>query len=46
MEEESVALEALGVNYLQGFFFARPRTVSGTRIGSNKLTTLRLLASL
>ncbi|MFT5449127.1 MAG: EAL and modified HD-GYP domain-containing signal transduction protein [Gammaproteobacteria bacterium] len=45
-EEESAALEALGVNYLQGFFFAKPRVVSGTRVGSNKLTTLRLLASL
>lgn len=45
-EEEYRALEALGVHYLQGFFFAKPRIVSGTRVGSNKLTTLRLLASL
>jgi EAL and modified HD-GYP domain-containing signal transduction protein len=45
-EEESSALEKLGVHYLQGFFFAKPRIVSGTRVSSNKLTTLRLLASL
>ena len=45
-EEEFAALEAPGVQFFQGFFFARPKVVSGTRIASSKLTVLRLLASL
>lgn len=45
-EEQYRAVESAGVDYFQGFFFARPRIVSGSRVSSNKLTTLRLLAKL
>ena len=45
-EGEFATLEALGVQFFQGFFFAKPKVVSGTRIASSKLTVLRLLASL
>jgi len=44
--QELAALQPLGVMYFQGFFFARPQVVSGTRVGSSKLTMLRLLAAL
>ncbi len=45
-EEAYKTLEALGVRYFQGFFFARPRIVAGTRLTSSKVMTLRLLAAL
>ncbi len=43
-EEEFQTLKALGVDYFQGYFFARPRIVSGKRLPTNKIALLRLLA--
>jgi EAL and modified HD-GYP domain-containing signal transduction protein len=43
-EEEFQTLKALGVDYFQGYFFARPRIVSGRRLPTNKIALLRLLA--
>ena len=42
-EEEFMRLKALGVDYFQGYFFARPRIVSGRRLPTNKIALLRLL---
>lgn len=45
-EEEFNQLKDLGVDYFQGYFFARPRIVSGKRLPSNKVALLRLLSKL
>lgn len=45
-EEEFKQLKALGVDYFQGYFFARPRIVSGRRLPTNKIALLRLLSKL
>ena len=45
-EEEFMRLKALGVDYFQGYFFARPRIVSGRRLPTNKIALLRLLSKL
>ncbi len=45
-EEEFNELKDLGVDYFQGYFFARPRIVSGKRLPSNKIALLRLLSKL
>ncbi len=42
--EEFEALLALGVDYFQGYFFAKPTTLSTTGVPSNKLMILQLLA--
>ena len=44
-EEFDRCLE-LGFGLFQGYFFARPRLVTGRRTPSDRLTTLRLIASL
>jgi len=42
--EEYELLKKLDIDFFQGFFFARPKVVSGTRIASNKLALLQVLA--
>lgn len=44
--EEFERLKDLGVDYFQGYFFARPRIVSGRRLPTNKIALLRLLSKL
>jgi EAL and modified HD-GYP domain-containing signal transduction protein len=34
----------LGINYFQGYFFAKPSVVSSKRVPANKMTVLQLLA--
>jgi EAL and modified HD-GYP domain-containing signal transduction protein len=43
-QEEFEYYQALGFEYYQGFFFCRPKVVSGRRIPINKLAVLQLLA--
>lgn len=43
--EEFEALKALGVDYYQGYFFAKPKVISGKRMTSNKIALLQLLAT-
>ncbi len=42
--EEFDALSAMGVDYFQGYFFAKPKIISGRRMNANKLALLQLLA--
>ncbi len=44
--EEYDHCRALGFELFQGYFFSRPRLVTGRRTPSDRLTTLRLIASL
>ncbi len=44
--EEFDRCRALGFELFQGYFFARPRLITGQRTPSDRLTTLRLIASL
>ena len=44
--EEYDRCRDLGFGLFQGYFFARPRLVTGRRTPSDRLTTLRLIASL
>ncbi len=37
---------ALGFDYFQGYFFARPQTLCGRKLSPGRMTTLRLLAQL
>lgn len=37
---------ALGFDYFQGYFFARPQTLRGRKLSPGRMTTLRLLAQL
>lgn len=43
-DEQYEFLNDLGCDYFQGYFFARPNIVVGSRLPSNKLAALRLLA--
>ncbi|PLW67416.1 EAL and HDOD domain-containing protein [Pseudohalioglobus lutimaris] len=43
-EEEFQKLMSLGVDYFQGYFFARPRIVRGKKLPTNKIALLRLLS--
>ncbi len=45
-QEEHESLEPHGLQYFQGYFFARPHIVSGTRVGASKMMTLRVLSTL
>lgn len=45
-EAQYQALRAMGCDFFQGYFFARPNVVHGSRLPSNKLAALRLLAVL
>ncbi len=40
------ALLELGCDYFQGYFFARPNIITGSRLPANRLATLRLLSTL
>ncbi|MFK7831395.1 MAG: EAL and HDOD domain-containing protein [Congregibacter sp.] len=42
--EEFEQLSALGCDYFQGYFFAKPKVVTGKRLAPNKLAMLQLLA--
>lgn len=42
--EEFEQLVELGCDYFQGYFFARPRVVTGRRLTSNKLAMLQLMS--
>lgn len=42
--EEYELLKNLDIDFFQGFFFARPKVVSGNRIASNKMALLQILA--
>ena len=42
--EEYERLRALNVDFYQGYFFAKPKVISGRRITSNKLSLLHLMA--
>jgi EAL and modified HD-GYP domain-containing signal transduction protein len=44
--EEFDYLRALDIDLFQGFFFAKPKVVSGRRIPANKIAILQLLARL
>jgi EAL and modified HD-GYP domain-containing signal transduction protein len=44
--EEFETLAALGCDYFQGYFFARPKVVSGRRLAPNKLAMLELMSSI
>jgi EAL and modified HD-GYP domain-containing signal transduction protein len=41
--EEFQYLLGLGCEYFQGFFFSKPNTVSGKRLGVNQMAAIRLL---
>ena len=43
-DEQFEFLNDLGCDYFQGYFFARPNIVVGSRLPGNKLAALRLLA--
>lgn len=45
-EEEYTALHALGCDYFQGFFFARPNLVASKRISGDRLALLSLLSEI
>ncbi|MCB1680276.1 MAG: EAL domain-containing protein [Halioglobus sp.] len=44
--DEFELLKALGVDYYQGYFFARPKLIRGHRISSNKVALLHMLAKI
>ena len=45
-EEEHRLYHDQGFDYFQGYFFARPKTVTGQRLGENQLVIMQLLARL
>jgi EAL and modified HD-GYP domain-containing signal transduction protein len=45
-EEEYRLYHDLGFDYFQGYFFSRPKTVKGRRLGENQLVIMQLLARL
>ncbi len=45
-QDEFEILKDLGVDYYQGYFFAKPKVISGKRLTSNKLSLLQMLAKL
>lgn len=44
--EEFEALSAAGFHYYQGYYFAKPRMISGTKLPQNKVAILQLLAQI
>ena len=44
--EQYEILKGLGVDYFQGYFFAKPKIISGSRISSNKLSLLQILSKI
>lgn len=45
-EDEYLELKSYGVDYYQGYFFAKPKVLSGKRISSNKISMLQLLSKM
>ncbi len=45
-EEEFEILKDLGIDYYQGYFFAKPKVISGKRLASNKIGLLQMLAKI
>lgn len=44
--EQVKECDALGFDYFQGFFFARPQIIQGQRLPANKLSVLQLLSKI
>lgn len=44
--DEFIALSNAGFDYFQGYYFAKPRVISGTQLTPNKLTVLQLFAEI
>ncbi len=44
--DEFDALKAAGFHYYQGYYFAKPRMISGTKLPQNKVAVLQLLAQI
>ncbi|MFT4768183.1 MAG: EAL and modified HD-GYP domain-containing signal transduction protein [Glaciecola sp.] len=44
--EEFESLKALGCDYFQGYFFAKPKVVRGKRLAPNKLAVLQLMSKI
>lgn len=44
--EQVKACDALGFDYFQGFFFAKPQIIHGQRLPDNKLSVLKLLSKI
>ena len=44
--DEFEALQAAGFHYYQGYYFAKPRVISGTKLPQNKVAVLQLLAQI
>ncbi|MDP5071885.1 MAG: HDOD domain-containing protein, partial [Congregibacter sp.] len=44
--EEFETLKALGCDYFQGYFFAKPKVVSGKRLAPNKLAVMQLMSQI
>lgn len=44
--EEFESLKALGCDYFQGYFFAKPKVVSGKRLAPNKLAVMQLMSKI
>jgi EAL and modified HD-GYP domain-containing signal transduction protein len=45
-EEQYCALREMGFSYFQGFFFAKPNVLIGSRLPGNRTTVMKLLAQL
>ena len=43
-QEEFEFCRSLGFDYYQGFFFSKPKTISGQRVPTNRLAVLQVLA--
>ncbi|NND92825.1 MAG: HDOD domain-containing protein [Granulosicoccus sp.] len=44
--EEHDALKGFGFNYFQGYFFAKPKILSGTKLPQNRIALVQLLAEI
>lgn len=44
--EEFESLSAAGFNYFQGYYFAKPRIMSGSRLPQNRLALVQLMAEI
>jgi len=44
--EQVKACDALGFDYFQGFFFAKPQIIHGQRLPDNKLSVIKLLSKI
>lgn len=44
--EEYETLKAAGFHYFQGYYFAKPRVISGTKIPENRVALLKVLADI